>query len=606
MCPPAPTSADEGSEPLLEIVPSPRSDLGRRPDPAPAGGASAPPDGSAHPPSPSTSPTAPAKDPPADAAASRSGEAAAARAASGAETALLSDPARARAALARAASEGATSEAETGGLTEPPPAAQPPAPEGTPLPEPIEDAPTGGAGLAALASNREPTLPPMPLGGRGPTRIGPYTVLSVAGEGAMAVVYKAMQPSLERVVAIKSLRNRYVHDPQVSTRFSREAASLATMQHGSIVHVYEYLHDADGAHIVMEFVDGVDLYNVLNHTQRLPLEVALPIAIAVAEGLQHAHHQGIVHRDIKPSNILLSKQGDVKLMDFGIARDHHLDNLTQTGLAVGTPSYMAPEQIRGDPVDFRTDLFALSVVLYELLSGKKPWPERPGRAVTVQVLDDPPVPLTEVAPHVPAGLVRLIHRCLQKRPQQRYRSTHEFCRDLARFSSGAIDPRARVALFLFNRQLIGAEEASRAVPPRLQQDLALRRIDLGLLPPPPKPFIRQLFTRFGIALGLITLTLLASWGLMRPPPRPSLELSTVGQAPPGDGLGGLLVVVPPDRWAKVEVDGVDRATTPFAAPIQLSAGPHQLRLHNPNGELQERIWITAGQTTWVRRELPEP
>lgn len=461
--------------------------------------------------------------------------------------------------------------------------------------------------LAHLANNHEPTQPTSlpPSAPPPPSHVGPYSVLSVAGEGAMAVVYKAIQPNLERVVAIKSLRSRYVEDPQIATRFAREAASLATLQHGSIVHVYDYFVDETGAHIVMEFVDGIDLYNVLNHTRSLPTEVALTIGLAIAEGLEHAHHQGIVHRDIKPSNILLSKKGDVKLMDFGIARDHHQDSLTQTGLAVGTPSYMAPEQIRGDPIDFRTDLFALAVVLYELLSGEKPWPEIEGRAVTVRVLDDPPVPLSEVAPHLPPGLVRLIHRCLQKRPQHRYRSTHEFCRELAHFATSAIDPRARIALFLFNRKLIGSEDITGVVPLTLRQDLALRRADLGEIPPSPKPFLNRMLSIYAGALGLILITLLASWGLLRPPARASLEIARVPAALAEDEPGGLLVVID-GGWARVEVDGEDRATTPFAAPIELPAGRHHLRLHNNETERVEEIVIVPGQTTWVQRRMPEP
>ena len=232
--------------------------------------------------------------------------------------------------------------------------------------------------------------------------MGPYNVVDEIGAGGMAVVYEAIQPSLDRRVAIKVLRPEYMHDRQIATRFEREAAALAAMQHGNIVHVYDFVVEANRAYIVMEYVDGIDLFDILAEAKRVPPEVAALIARGMSEGLAHAHHRGIIHRDIKPSNILVSKMGEVKIMDFGIARDPGKSDLTQVGLAVGTPAYMAPEQIRGDRIDFRTDLFAVGIVLYEMLSGEKPWTEEEGRAITIKVLDEPMQPLREVAPDVPA------------------------------------------------------------------------------------------------------------------------------------------------------------------------------------------------------------
>lgn len=466
-----------------------------------------------------------------------------------------------------------------------------------------------------------------------PERIGPYQIVEVVGEGAMAVVYKAFQPSLDRLVAIKSLRARYVYDAQISQRFAREAESLATLQHGSIVHVYDYFQAPERAYIVMEYVDGVDLFNVIQETGAMPVEVAIPIALAVAEGLEHAHFLGIVHRDIKPSNILISYKGEIKLMDFGIALDKAQSSLTQVGLAVGTPSYMAPEQIRGDVIDFRVDHFALGVVLYELLSGHKPWVEEEDRSITAKVLDEPFVPLQTVAPHLPHGLVAVVHRCLNKQPKYRFQSTRRLCQELRPYLSPTQDPRARVALFLLNRKLTGNRlPSANIVPEAMLKDFSLREADLGHTPPSPQWLEKRLLQTHAIGLGLILVLTLIGVFTNAAPPRPELALkapkdaataaktaalpktpaitppavkttavkapavktpaakaiaakppaaaSSAASTPPSPKPPGeIRLLVRP--WARVYVDGRFFDTTPFDRPIRLSPGAHEIQLRNP-------------------------
>jgi tRNA A-37 threonylcarbamoyl transferase component Bud32 len=464
--------------------------------------------------------------------------------------------------------------------------------------------------------------------GGGRREVGPYKILAEIGSGGMAVVYKATQPALDRLVAIKELRKEFVHDRQIATRFEREATSLATLQHGNIVHVYDFIKAKDAAFIVMEFVDGIDLFDVLAHTERLPPDIAALIALAVAEGLEYAHYRGIVHRDIKPSNVLLSRRGEVKIMDFGIARDPGKSELTQVGLAVGTPAYMAPEQIRGDKIDPRTDVFALGIVLYEMLAGEKPWPEERGRSVTVKVLDEPAIPLAKVCPGAPAELVAVVERCLMKDPAQRYRSTFELRRDLERYvhSATGIDPRGRLVLFLKNRGFVTEAEARTFVEPRLLADRLLERGDAGIAPPPPVLLLKPVGLAHAVGLAVILLAGLLAWllpfgdaipparaaapdpaaverevarRLAEHPPEPAAapgapRLEDPAPAPAGP-QGFVRVVV--DPWARVLVDGRYHDTTPFAAPIRLGAGPHRVSLRNPNCEPVDRmVDVKDGET----------
>ena len=204
-------------------------------------------------------------------------------------------------------------------------------------------------------------------------RIGTCRVLGEIGSGGMAVVYEAIQEPLNRRVAIKALKPSIAIDSQFAERFEREAHFMASLQHENILHVIDFLKDGRSMFIIMEYVDGIDLYDLLERSPRLPADVAAIITLQLARGLDYAHFRGIIHRDIKPANIMVSMQGDVKLMDFGIARHERFGDLTETGTGLGTPSYMSPEQILGDKLDFRSDLFSVGIVLYQMLTGRKPF-----------------------------------------------------------------------------------------------------------------------------------------------------------------------------------------------------------------------------------------
>ncbi len=531
--------------------------------------------------------------------------------------------------------------------------------ENTPLPEPeaADDEPeaeeqTDGPHTKRIRPELEmeapvksvvaDTLAEPPVAAMLDRRVGPYRVLEELGSGGMAVVYKAVQPALDRIVAIKELRAEYVHDKQIATRFEREATSLATLQHGNIVHVYDFLKDLESAYIVMEYVDGIDLFDVLAETDKVPPDIAALVASGVAEGLEYAHYRGIVHRDIKPSNILISKRGEVKIMDFGIARDPGKSELTQVGLAVGTPAYMAPEQIRGDTIDFRTDVFALGICLYEMLSGKKPWPEEEGRSVTVKVLDEPYVPLERVAPGVPGELSRIVARCLAKDAGQRFETTYELRSALELYAAREVrsDPRTRVALFLRNRGFISDAEAANFVDPSLLNDASIRRRDEGIPLPPADTLLKPVGLAHAIALVVVVVAgLLAvlfpigktlegtaraapapaavvdvdalvaervAEALAKRPPSPTAGAPLAANAKPRAPLNGdegfVRVVVKP--WARVFVDGEFYDYTPFANAIPLTPGRHRIGLRNDYYEGVDRfVEIEPGQTQTLRVSL---
>src|SRR5262245_12486514 len=285
----------------------------------------------------------------------------------------------------------------------------------------------------------------------------------------MAVVYKAVQESLNRTVAVKALKSSVAADSHFAIRFEREALSLAQLQHENIIHVYDFYKDRGAYFIVMEYVEGIDLYDLLDRCGRLPVDVAAIIAMQVARALDYAHYRGIIHRDIKPANIMTSRPGGVKLMDFGIARDQSFGDLTQTGTGLGTPSYMSPEQILGDKLDFRSDLFSLGIVLYQMCTGRKPFIEDEQKSVMHKIrLERHPSP-RRLNPEMPRELERILARCMQKAPRDRWRSTQELVLALERFLARRVDMNyhARLVQFLKNTGNITPEEANEYVPAAL-------------------------------------------------------------------------------------------------------------------------------------------
>ncbi len=262
-----------------------------------------------------------------------------------------------------------------------------------------------------------------------PEKIGRYTILGMVGKGGMGVLYRAHDNVLERDVALKMMLVDFSHDTAARERFLREARAVARLAHRNVVTIHE-LGEVDGTpYIVMEFLGGRDLDALMKAEVQLSLVQKLEIASQVCEGLAYAHEQGIVHRDIKPGNVRVLDDGTVKILDFGIAK-FAMSSVTQTGTVMGTPSYMAPEQIMGQPIDGRSDLFSAGVLLYELLSGTKPFQGDSPTAVVYQIMNGEPVPLKNSIPDLPDPINDIVTHALRKNPEERYGKAKQMAADL--------------------------------------------------------------------------------------------------------------------------------------------------------------------------------
>ncbi|MBI3398939.1 MAG: CHASE2 domain-containing protein [Deltaproteobacteria bacterium] len=258
--------------------------------------------------------------------------------------------------------------------------------------------------------------------------IGRYEIVEELGRGAMGVVYKGVDPAMKREVAIKTVHFDEVDADAIQSvkdRFFREAESAGKLTHPNIVTIYDVGEESDLAYIAMEFLSGKTLEAWCKKTSLLPPKTALKIVGQLCEALDYAHKNGIVHRDIKPANIMMLAKGEIKLTDFGIARIQSSSH-TKTGVIMGTPSYMSPEQLAGKKVDGRSDLFSLGVILYELLTGEKPFAGDSITTIMYQITNAAPSPLKEHKPDLPPILQILADKALAKKPEQRFQTGKEF------------------------------------------------------------------------------------------------------------------------------------------------------------------------------------
>ena len=262
-----------------------------------------------------------------------------------------------------------------------------------------------------------------------PLRVGRYRVTGLLGRGAMGMVYLGHDAAIDRQVAIKTIHRRLLRGEDSAEwleRFRREVRAAGRCLHPNIVTVFEYGEEAGAPYIVMEYVQGRELRDYLKDRQPMPLRNAVAVILQVLQALGHAHAHGVVHRDIKPGNIILLADGQVKVTDFGIARLELSGGLTQVGMAVGTPGYMAPEQFSAQEVDRRADLYAAGVVLFEMLTGVRPFSGRSAGELMYQVLNEPPLQATQLNPRLPAELDALFVKALAKTPEQRFQEAGEF------------------------------------------------------------------------------------------------------------------------------------------------------------------------------------
>jgi len=269
------------------------------------------------------------------------------------------------------------------------------------------------------------------------TQLGRYEIVRVLGTGAMGVVYEGHDSKLDRRVAIKTIIKSAMVDAtqaaDYSERFMREAQAVARLNHPNIVTVYDSGEEGDIAYFVMEFIEGHELKQSLDGNVQFSLSKSLDLMIELLNALDYAHSQGIVHRDIKPANIMIDQSDRLKLTDFGIVKvlDNHEG--TQAGTIVGTPSYMSPEQILGTKVSPQSDIFAAGVVLYQLLTWKKPFTGEGVFAIQQKIVTDNPVPPSALNANLPTSLDLIVNKALSKKPEQRYERASEFADDIQRF-----------------------------------------------------------------------------------------------------------------------------------------------------------------------------
>jgi serine/threonine-protein kinase len=295
-----------------------------------------------------------------------------------------------------------------------------------------------------------------------PQALGRYTILGELGRGAMGVVYQASDPMLNRTVAIKTIN--VAADPEeraeYEKRFYQEAKAAGGLSHPNVVTIFDIGHAGDLVYMAMEFVAGSELKSLLASRLVEP-QAALDIGAQIAEGLAYAHSRGVVHRDVKPANIMVARGGPAKIMDFGIARMRSSDVKTQTGMLLGSPKYMAPEQLLGGAVDHRCDIFALGVVIYEMAVGAPPFSGDDITQIMYQIVNATPPAPSAVQPRLPPMLDLVLARALAKDPDRRYQDARELAADL---------------------RACGAQLAA-APPPRATDDDATQTLSVGAFSP---------------------------------------------------------------------------------------------------------------------------
>ena len=273
-----------------------------------------------------------------------------------------------------------------------------------------------------------------------PAKIGRFEVISEIGRGAMGVVYDAVDPILERVVAIKTINMAL--DPaekeHYEKRFTVEARAAGSLNHPNIVTIYDIGRSGDLAYMAMEFLEGRELKDLMAANE-VSADRALDIAAQVADGLAYAHARDVVHRDIKPANIMILSDGRVKITDFGIARMRTAEVRTQTGVVLGSPRYLSPEQVLGKTVDARVDIFSLGVVVYEMVTGQAPFKGADVSSLMYQIVHHDPAPPSTLNPQLPTMLDLILAKALAKNPDERYASIAELASDLRACRTQATD-----------------------------------------------------------------------------------------------------------------------------------------------------------------------
>lgn len=321
--------------------------------------------------------------------------------------------------------------------------------------------------------------------------------------GGMAEVYRGRQIHLDRPVAIKRIKENLKDNKDMQERFRREAMASAVLLHQNLAHVYDYVQTANDSYIVMEYIDGFDLGEILEKSGALPIDVALIIAIKILSGLSHVHAHALIHRDIKPDNIRISTRGDVKIMDFGIAVDLSESSLTMPGILVGSPHYLSPEQITGAKLDSRVDLFSFGIVFYQILTGKRPFFETQKESVYQRIHKGEYIEPQNIREEIPSLLVQIIQSCLQTQPSKRPNSAAQLSQNLMEYMARhySLSFENRIKQFLMQTSMLSGN------PELLEVD---EKTNPGLMQ--PKPWFQKTWALVLWSLLLVSLLL---WSLYK-------------------------------------------------------------------------------------------
>ncbi len=378
--------------------------------------------------------------------------------------------------------------------------------------------------------------------------LGKYELRHVLGKGAMGVVYEGFDPIIARRVAIKTVRLPDPDDVEAQeelARFKREAQAAGRLSHPNIVGVFDYGETPELAYIVMEFVDGTTLKHVVDKKERFELGEVVRIMEALMAGLQFSHDRGVVHRDIKPANLMLTQAGEIKIADFGIARIES-SSMTQAGTMLGTPSYMSPEQFMGQTVDARTDIYSSGVLLYQLLTGEKPF-EGGLTAIMHKVLNTEPPPPSALSVTVPHGFDAVVKKAMAKRPEDRFATARDFAVALREAFTAKAEPGP--SSFSLGAADFADGDATMVAPSRPSTPAPLRPGPATALPPPVPAKAGKKGPHFALLGGGAVLLLTALGGgayfvLGAHKPQPAAQ-TAVQTAPPAPVTPPVLPPVPP-------------------------------------------------------------
>lgn len=471
-------------------------------------------------------------------------------------------------------------------------------------------------------------------------KLGRYEILSELGQGAMGVVYKAIDPLIERTVAIKTIKLDLSKDELANfeERFYREAKSAGRLNHPNIVTIYDVGKSDDSAYMAMEFMEGQLLRDILDAHTALSIDKIVDIVVQIAEGLAYAHENGIVHRDIKPANIMLVRDGVAKIMDFGIAQMPS-GARTLAGAVLGSPKYMAPEQVVGKAVDGRSDLFALGVILYEMLTGESPFDGDNINTIMYRILNVTPVAPKTLAPRTPEAFNHIIGKALAKEPDKRYQYAKEFATDLRNYkkSIASVDtaspeaartphPRSNIGVetILLSAYTSGAQPNASAATDKSRTTSIFNALPIL----PLWRYRKIIIVGLAVLVSVLAITTLLSkkWhhknnlptaiteqlpknAASKPSASSSLSntttktppTSTTSNASPTQEKRQAHLIFAIRPWGEIYIDGKKAGVTPPVKKLTLPPGKHKIEIRNLNSKpYSETIDLKAGSTKRIK------